>query len=71
MAQVFPDTWARASVAAVAKVGSFAIPGLVMTLIWIVLIILVIILLAWIVHLTGGGLFNLRLGHFTLDIGVS
>jgi hypothetical protein len=54
-----------------AKVGSVTIPGFVMTLIWIVLIILVIILLAWIVHLIGGGSFDLRLGHFHLVIGVS
>ena len=54
-----------------AKLGSFAIPGLVMTIIWIVLVILVIILLAWIVHLAGGGLFELRLGHFKLQVGVT
>ena len=42
-----------------------------MTIIWIVLVILVIILLAWIVHLAGGGLFVLRLGHFKLQIGVT
>lgn len=56
---------------AVTKVGRFAIPGFVMTIIWIVLVILVIILLAWIVHLAGGGLFVLRLGHFKLQIGVT
>jgi len=54
-----------------AKLGSFAIPGLVMTIIWIVLVILVIILLAWILHLAGGALFELRLGHFRLQIGVT
>lgn len=63
--------WVSASVAAVAKVGRFAIPGFVVTMIWIVVIILVIILLAWIVHLSGGGLFDLRLGHFRLQIGVT
>ena len=40
-------------------------------MIWIVVIILVIILLAWIVHLSGGGLFELRLGHFRMQIGVT
>jgi uncharacterized integral membrane protein len=55
----------------VAKVGGFAIPGFVLWLIWIVAIILVIILLAYIVHLTGGGSFDLKLGHFSLHIGVS
>ena len=54
-----------------AKVGSVAIPGFMATIIWIVLIVLVIILLAWIVHLSGGGLFDLRLGHFRMRIGVS
>lgn len=58
-------------VSAVAKVGGFAIPGFVITLIWLVVIILVIILLAYIVHLTGGGQFVLKLGHFSLQIGVS
>ncbi|HVB45786.1 MAG TPA: hypothetical protein VNF47_24185 [Streptosporangiaceae bacterium] len=42
-----------------------------MTIIWLVVVVLVIILLAWIVHLAGGGLFELRLGHFRLLIGVS
>lgn len=54
-----------------AKLGSWAIPGFVMTIIWLVVVVLVIILLAWIVHLAGGGLFELRLGHFRLLIGVS
>jgi hypothetical protein len=60
-----------AIVAAVARVGSWAIPSFVMTLIWIVVIVLVIILLAWIVHLSGGGLFVLKLGHFSMQIGVN
>jgi len=56
---------------AVARSSGFAIPGFVITLIWIVAIILVIILLAYIVHLTGGGEFVLKLGHFSLQIGVN
>ena len=56
---------------AVAKVGSLAIPGIVVTLIWIVAIILVIVLLAYIVHLTGGGEFVLKVGHFNLQLGVN
>jgi len=55
----------------VARIGRFALPGFVVIFIWIVLVILVIILLAWIVHLAGGGLFELRLGHFRLHIGVT
>jgi hypothetical protein len=70
-AQIFPIDPAWDSVAAVARLGSFAIPRFVMTIIWIVLVILVIILLAWIVHLAGGGLFEVKLGHFKLLIGVT
>jgi len=52
-----------------AKIGGYAIPGIVMFFIWIALIALAIILLAWIAHWAGGGLLDLRLGHFRLDIG--
>ena len=51
------------------KVRGYAIPGIVMFFIWLVLIAFAIILLALIVHWAGGGLLNLRLGHFRLDIG--
>ena len=51
------------------KVRGYAIPGIVMFFIWLVLIVLAIILLALIVHWAGGGLLDLRLGHFRLDIG--
>jgi hypothetical protein len=50
-------------------VAGHAIPGIVVFFAWLVLIIVVIILLAWIVHLAGGGLLNLRLGHFVLNVG--
>jgi hypothetical protein len=53
----------------VVKVRGYAIPGIVMFFIWLVLIAFAIILLALIVHWAGGGLLNLRLGHFRLDIG--
>jgi len=53
----------------VVKVRGYAIPGIVMFFIWLVLIVLAIILLALIVHWAGGGLLDLRLGHFRLDIG--
>jgi hypothetical protein len=36
---------------------------------WLVLVIVVIILAAWIVHLAGGGLLDLRVGHFVLSVG--
>ena len=36
---------------------------------WLVVVILVIILLAFIVDWAGGGVLNLRLGHFQLNVG--
>ncbi len=51
------------------SVAGYAIPGIVLLFIWLVLIILAIILLAFIVHWAGGGLLNLRLGHFILNVG--
>jgi hypothetical protein len=36
---------------------------------WLVVVILAIILLAFIVHWAGGAALNLRLGHFTLNVG--
>jgi hypothetical protein len=36
---------------------------------WLVVVILVIILLAYIVHWAGGGVLNLRLGHFDMEVG--
>ena len=52
-------------------VAGWAIPGIVWFFIWIVLVILAIILLASIVHWAGGGLLNLRVGHFLLNVGFS
>jgi hypothetical protein len=42
---------------------------MVVFLIWVVIAILAIILLAFIVHWAGGGVLNLRLGHFVMNIG--
>ena len=50
-------------------VAGYAIPGIVWFFIWLVVVILVIILLAFIVHWAGGGVLNLRLGHFILNVG--
>jgi hypothetical protein len=52
-------------------VAGWAIPGIVMFFIWLVLIILAIILLAVVVHWAGGGGLNLRLGHFFMNVGFS
>jgi hypothetical protein len=50
-------------------VAGHAIPGIVVFFFWMVVVIVAIILLAWIVHLAGGGLLNLRVGHFVLNVG--
>jgi hypothetical protein len=50
-------------------VGGRAIPGVVLFFAWLVLVVIALILLAWIVHLAGGGTLDLRLGHFRLDVG--
>jgi hypothetical protein len=39
--------------------------------IWLMVVVLAIILLAFIVHWAGGGLLDLRLGHFVLNVGVT
>ena len=51
------------------NVGGYAIPGIIVFFIWLVVVILAIILLAFIVHWAGGGALNLRLGHFFLNVG--
>ena len=51
------------------SVGGWAIPAIVIFFFWLVVVILVIILLAFIVHWAGGGLLDLRLGHFVLNVG--
>ena len=50
-------------------VAGYAIPGIVVFFFWLVVVILVIILLAFIVHWAGGGVLNLRLRHFQLNVG--
>jgi hypothetical protein len=50
-------------------IAGHAVPGIVLFFVWLVLIVLAIILMAWLVHLAGGGLLNLKLGHFRLDVG--
>ena len=58
-----------APVARTRSVAGYAIPGIVLFFFWLVVVILAIVLLAFIVHWAGGGVLNLRLGHFTLDVG--
>ena len=50
-------------------VAGYAIPGIIVFFIWVVVVILAIILLAFIVHWAGGGVLDLRLGHFALSVG--
>ena len=52
-----------------ATVAGHAIPGIVVFFFWVVVVFLAIILLAFIVHWAGGGVLNLRLGHFVLNVG--
>jgi hypothetical protein len=51
------------------SVAGYAVPGIVVFFIWVVIAVLAIILLAFLVHWAGGGLLNLRLGHFVLNVG--
>jgi hypothetical protein len=52
-------------------IAGYALPGIVLFFIWLVVVVLAIILLAFIVHWAGGGLLDLRLGHFVLNVGVT
>jgi hypothetical protein len=42
-----------------------------MFFIWLVVVILAIILLAFVVHWAGGASLDLHLGHFVLNVGFS
>jgi hypothetical protein len=44
-------------------------PGIIVFFFWVLVVIPARILLAFIVHGAGGGVLNLRLGHFHLDVG--
>ena len=50
-------------------IAGYAIPGIIVFFFWLVVVILAIFLLAAIVHWAGGGVLNLRLGHFILNVG--
>jgi len=58
-------------VARARTVAGYAIPGIVVFFLWLIVAILAIILLAYIVHWAGGGVLNLRLGHLVLNVGFS
>jgi len=47
------------------------LPRWLWTLFWLLAAILVLILVAWIIHLVGGGLLNLHIGHFIFRLGVT
>ncbi|HEY1919246.1 MAG TPA: hypothetical protein VGH27_27060 [Streptosporangiaceae bacterium] len=49
--------------------AGWAVPGIIVFFFWVVVVILAIILLAFVVHWAGGGILDLRLGHFRLDVG--
>lgn len=50
-------------------VAGYAVPSIVIFFFWVVVAIVAIIVLAFIVHWAGGGVLNLRLGHFILNVG--
>jgi hypothetical protein len=56
-------------VARARTVAGFGIPGIIVFFFWVVVVVLAIILLAFIAHWAGGGVLNLRLGHFFLNVG--
>jgi hypothetical protein len=56
-------------VAKAKTVAGYAIPGVIMFFFWVVVVILAIILVAFIVHWAGGGVLNLRIGHFVVNVG--
>jgi hypothetical protein len=57
------------AVARARSVAGYAIPSIVVFFFWVVVAILAVVLLAAIVHWAGGGLLDLRLGHFILRVG--
>ena len=57
------------AVARARTVAGYAIPDIVVFFFWVVVVILAIMLLAFLVHRAGGGVLNLRLGHFVLNVG--
>jgi hypothetical protein len=63
------SSWGSWGAVATRTVAGHAIPGIVVFFFWIVVVIVAIILLAWIVHAAGGGVLNLRVGHFVLNVG--
>jgi hypothetical protein len=56
-------------VARARTVAGYAVPSIVIFFFWVVVAIVAIIVLAFIVHWAGGGVLNLRLGHFILNVG--
>lgn len=42
-----------------------------MFFVWLVVIILAIILIAYVIHWAGGASLDLHLGHFTLNVGLT
>jgi hypothetical protein len=57
------------AVARARTVAGYGIPGIIVFFFWVVVVILALILLAFIVHRAGGGVLNVRLGHFILNVG--
>lgn len=52
-----------------ARIGGYGIPGIVVFFFWVVVVLIIISLLSKLVHWGGGGLMDVRLGHFSLHAG--
>jgi hypothetical protein len=50
-------------------VAGVTLPAVVVFFIWLVIVILAVVLLAFIVHWAGGAALDLHLGHFRLNVG--
>ena len=48
-----------------------SLPAFARWLIWLLIVVIVLILVALVVHALGGFVWNLRIGHFHLLIGVT
>jgi hypothetical protein len=47
------------------------VPPIVRAIIWLLILVIVVILVALVVHSLGGFMWDLRIGHFRLLLGVT
>ena len=53
------------------RMATLNLPRWVWFIIWLAVAVLVVIFVAWVVHLAGGGVLNLHIGHFVLKFGAT